>query len=59
MCVIALPQTEGVLNVQFHTVSDLLTIIFLSENSVIQKGHLLVFRPDRSHEVRLSSDLIF
>ena len=50
---------QGVLNAQFHTVSDLLTIIFLSENSVIQQGHTLVFRPDRSREVGLSSDLIF
>ena len=50
---------HGVLNAQFHTVSDLLTIIFLSENSVIQQGHMLVFGPDRSCEVGLSSHLIF
>ena len=50
---------QGVLNAQFQTVSDLLTIIFLSENSVIQQGHMLVFGPDRSREVRLSSDLMF
>ena len=49
---------QGVLNAQFHTVSDLLTI-FLSENSVIQHGHMLVFGPNRSREVGLSSDLIF
>ena len=30
----------------------------MSENSVIQQGHMLVFRPNRSHEVGLSSDLI-
>ena len=30
----------------------------MSENSVIQQGHMLVFGPDRSHEVGLSSDLI-
>ena len=50
---------QGVLNAQFQTVPDLLTIIFLSENSVIQKGHTLVFRPDRSREVGLSNNLIF
>ena len=50
---------QGILNAQFHTVSDLLTIVFLSENSVIQQAHMLVFRPDRSHEVGLSSDLKF
>ena len=42
---------QGVLNAQFQTVSFLLTIIFLSENSVIPQGHMLVFGPDRSHEV--------
>ena len=31
----------------------------MSENSVIQQGHTLVFRPDRSHEVRLSNNLIY
>ena len=50
---------QGVLNAQFHTVSDLLTTIFLSENSVIQQGHMLVLGPNRSREVGLSSDLIF
>ena len=47
---------QGVLNAQFHTVSDLLTI---TENSVIQQGHMLVFRPNRSRKVGLSRDLIF
>ena len=50
---------QGILNAQFHTVSDLLTIIFLSENSVIQQGHLLVFGPDRSRKVGLSSNLVY
>ena len=53
---------QGILNAQFHTVSFLLTIIFLiimSENSVIHQGHMLIFGPDRSREVGLSSDLIF
>ena len=54
---------QGILNVQFHTVSDLLTIYIynfsMSENSVIQQGHMLVFGPDRSREVGLSSDFIF
>ena len=31
----------------------------MSENSVIQQGHMLVFGPDRSREVELSGDLIF
>ena len=31
----------------------------MSENSVIQQDHMLVFRPDRSREVGLSNDLIF
>ena len=50
---------QVVLNGQLHTVSHLLTIIFLSENSVIQQGNMLVFGPNRSREVGLSSDLIF
>ena len=39
-----------------------LTIIYnfsMPENSVIQQGHMLVFLPNRSREVGLSSDLIF
>ena len=31
----------------------------MSENSIIQQGHMLVFRPDRYCEVRLSNNLIF
>ena len=31
----------------------------MSENSVIQQGHMLVFDPDRSREVGLNSNLIF
>ena len=51
---------QGVLNSQFHTVSDLFNYNFsMSENSVIQQGHMLVFRPNRSREVGLSGDLIF
>ena len=50
---------QGVLNDQFHIISDLFTEICLSENSVIQQGHMLVFRPDRSREVGLSNELIF
>ena len=50
---------QGVLNAQFQTVSDLLTIVFLSEDPVIQQGHMLIFRPNRSGEVGLSSDHIF
>ena len=34
-------------------------VLSMSENSVIQQGHTLVFRPDRSSEVGLSNDLIF
>ena len=51
---------QGILNAQFQNCIFLINYNFsMSENSVIQKGHMLVFRPDKSREVGLSSDLIF
>ena len=51
---------KGVLNAQLpHCILLINYNLSLSENSVMQQGHMLVFRPNRSREVGLSTDLIF